>query len=322
LVYVGGFTLNAFGGYLVIGKNLSLGTLVAYGAVGVFLSAPVAALAREFAVLGDSLVRLKRIREILDLPTEDTTRVGTLGAAPKIRDLSFKNVCFAYGDKTVLHDVSFNISAGEAVALVGPSGAGKTTAAYIMLRLFEPDSGAILLNGEDVRKFSLGSYRDYFSLVPQDTLLQNTTVQENLALGNVAASLSDMEDACRVAQIHDFIKKLPAGYESTVGQAGMHFSGGERQRLAIARALLRRPPVLIMDEPTSFLDSDTERRLIGDLRDFLGTATTLLLITHRPAVAQAMDRILMAKDGSINEEVALRRVEKSVLIGGHPARCC
>jgi ABC-type multidrug transport system fused ATPase/permease subunit len=259
-------------------------------------------LARQWVSIGDSLVRLKRIKDVLDMPAESSAPSPRKHDVRFRKSLCFNDVGFGYKPgKPTLKNASFSISPGEAIALVGPSGSGKTTTAYLMLRLFEPTSGEILLDGHDVRSLPIQDYRDLFAFVPQDTLLQNATIRENLLLNNPDAFQADLEDACRAAHVHDFILKLPNGYDAAVGQGGHHFSGGERQRLAIARALLSKPAVMIMDEPTSALDAETERLVIRDLRDYLGDETALMLITHRPSVSKEMDRILTVNGGRIGD---------------------
>ena len=306
LVMAMGFALNAYGGSLVTGRSLSLGTLVAFGAVGVFLSGPASHLARHCAFFSDALIRLKRVCDLLAAAPEESEAGRASRRRPLFKkSLSFADVRFSYKDGAeVLRGASFTIKAGEKVAIMGPSGAGKTTAAYLLLRLFEPASGAVLIDGEDARLFPLAAYRELFGFVPQEAVLCDGTIRENLLLGAPGASTGDLEAACRAAQAHDFIAALPEGYETPVGQGGFHFSGGQRQRLGVARALLRRPRALIMDEPTSFLDPETESRLIAGLRSFLGERATLILITHRPSVARAMDRVLTAEGGAILETLA------------------
>lgn len=303
LVYVMAFLLNACGGRLVVGGGVSLGTLVAFGTVGMFLSGPASRLARHCVFFSDALVRLKRVHGLLRLAPEESEAGRESRRRPLFREsLSFENVGFSYKDGVnVLSGVSFRIKAGEKTALIGPSGSGKTTAAYLLLRLFEPSSGAVLIDGEDARLFPLAAYRELFGFVPQETVLCDGTIRENLLLGAPGASDAELEAACRAAQAHEFIAALPGRYETPVGQGGFHFSGGERQRLGVARALLRKPRVLIMDEPTSFLDSATEARLISGLRAHLGAEATLVLITHRASVARAMDRVLIADDGGFRE---------------------
>ncbi len=303
LIYASAFALNAYGGWLVVGRELSLGTLVAFGTVGMFLSGPASHLARHGVFFSDALVRLKRVWDLLQLAPEESEAGRASRRRPLFREsLAFEGVRFAYKDgAAVLDGASFVLRAGEKVALVGPSGAGKTTAAYLMLRLFEPSSGTVRVDGVDARLFPLAAYRELFGFVPQETVLCDGTIRENLLLGNPGASARELEAACRAAQAHDFIAALPGGYETPVGQSGFHFSGGERQRLGVARALLRKPRVLIMDEPTSFLDPETEGRLIAGLREHLGPEATLVLITHRDSVAKAMDRVLSAAEGRFSE---------------------
>lgn len=304
LVYASAFGLNAYGGWLVVGRGLSLGTLVAFGTVGMFLSGPASHLARHCVFFSDALVRLKRVWDLLQLAPEESEAGRASRRRPLFREsLAFEGVGFSYKDGApVLEHASFHIRAGEKVALVGPSGAGKTTAAYLLLRLFEPSSGVVKIDGEDARVFPLAAYRELFGFVPQETVLCDGTIRDNLLLGNPGASEKELGAACRAAQAHAFISALPGGYDTLVGQNGFHFSGGERQRLGVARALLRKPRVLIMDEPTSFQDPETEGRLIGGLRAHLGPDATMVLITHRASVAAAMDRVLTADGGRFVEQ--------------------
>lgn len=308
LVYAMAFLLNAYGGWLVVGGGVSLGTLVAFGTVGMFLSGPASHLARHCVFFSDALVRLKRVWDLLETAPEESESSRASRRRPLFRkSLSFKSVGFSYKDGArVLQDASFRIEPGEKVAMIGPSGSGKTTAAYLMLRLFEPASGAVLIDGEDARLFPLAAYRELFGFVPQETVLCDGTIRENLLLSNPGASEADLEAACRAAQALDFIRALPEGLDTSAGQNGFRFSGGERQRLGVARALLRKPRVLIMDEPTSFLDPETESRLISGLRAHLGPEATLVLITHRLSVARAMDRVLAAGEGGFTERLPER----------------
>lgn len=301
LSYGGSFLMQALGGYLVTRSDLTLGTLLAYGALAGSLTGPAGQLAGQAVALVEALSRLERVRELLSTEPEHGGG-GILGGDVR-GSLELENLVFGY-EKTrpVLRGASLRIPAGASVAVLGPSGAGKTTLAYLLMRLFEPDQGRLLLDGRDAHSYDLGSYRDIIGFVPQDAFFFNASVLENLTLGRGDISTQDIQTACRAAQIDEAVAKLPLGLRTALGESGGRFSGGERQRLSLARAFLRRSRILILDEPTAYLDKETERKFLGGLRGFLGNGTTLVVITHRLEVAKSMDRIMVLKDGRVAEE--------------------
>ncbi|MGE0542888.1 MAG: ABC transporter ATP-binding protein, partial [Dehalococcoidia bacterium] len=216
--------------------------------------------------------------------------------------VTFDHVTFRYTptDPPALRDVSFEAGAGQTVALVGRSGAGKTTAAHLLLRFWDPQDGRILLDGHDIRDFKLDDLRRYVALVAQDTYLFNATLWENLRLGRPEAAESDVLDAARWANVDEFAQSLPDGYQTMVGERGLQLSGGQRQRVAIARALLKDAPVLVLDEATSHLDAVNEAEVRGAL-DRLMQGRTTLVIAHRLSTIRDADQIVVLDDGAVAE---------------------
>jgi ABC-type multidrug transport system fused ATPase/permease subunit len=215
-------------------------------------------------------------------------------------------VTFAYhaepGDDAppVLRDISFDVRPGEVVALVGRSGAGKSTIAQLIPRLYDPDTGMVCVDGTDLRRYTLESLRSQVSLVLQDTVLLTGTIAENIGYGIDAATREQIEQAARSANAHEFIRGLPDGYETEVGERGATLSGGQRQRISIARAFIRRAPILVLDEPTTGLDADSTRLVVGALRSLM-RGTTTIIISHDPSLVRCADRVLVVEDGGIPE---------------------
>jgi ABC-type multidrug transport system fused ATPase/permease subunit len=215
--------------------------------------------------------------------------------------IRFEDVSFAYDEaRPILHNISLEVEPGKTLALVGPTGAGKTTLAGLIPRFFDPTHGRVLIDGQDVRDMQLASLRAQVSLVPQEAFLFPFTVAENIAYGRPTASLHEIETAARGANAHDFICRLPNGYDTVLGERGATLSGGERQRIAIARALLKDSGILILDEPTSAVDSETEEAVIAALRNLVRGRTTLI-IAHRLTTVRHADRIVVMQDGRIVE---------------------
>jgi ATP-binding cassette subfamily B protein len=216
--------------------------------------------------------------------------------------VEFRDVSFAYeADRPILRGFSLTVAPGETVAVVGPSGAGKSTIARLLFRFYEVTGGAILIDGQDLREVTQSSLRAAVGMVPQDTVLFNDTIYYNIAYGRPEASPAEVEAAARAAQIHDFIVRLPRGYETAVGERGLKLSGGEKQRVGIARTLLKDPPILVLDEATSALDSETERGIQESLAT-VELGRSVIVIAHRLSTVVDADRIVVLDRGRVVEE--------------------
>jgi ATP-binding cassette subfamily B protein len=237
---------------------------------------------------------LERVPDVRDLP--NAVRAPALTGA-----VNFEHVCFSYeSGKDLLRDINIKIRPGEHVALVGPSGGGKTTLFSLILRLYDPQQGRVTIDGRDIRDFTLESLRGQISVVLQDNVLFATSARENIACGAQGPSFEEIQDAARLANAHDFILNLPNGYDTVLGERGVTLSHGQRQRLAIARAAIRRAPILILDEPATGLDRKNEREVLNALERLYGARTTFL-ITHDPHHAATADTILYLERGRIVE---------------------
>jgi ATP-binding cassette subfamily B protein len=259
---VGPAIVFALGGYLVIHGHIALGTVVAFVTVLKRLYGPARQLAGVHVDLMTSYAYFERVFAVLDrIPSIRDARGAVPLSAPR-GEIELRDISFAYdGTDETLSGINLQVPAGATVAIVGPSGAGKSTVAALVMRLYDASHGSILIDGLDVREVTCRTLHDNLAVVTQETFLFHTTVLENLRYGKPSATLEEVEEAARRAQIHDVIALLPEGYHTVVGERGYRFSAGERQRLAIARAILRNPRILILDEATSSLDSESERRV-------------------------------------------------------------
>jgi len=291
-----------------IGTQLALGSsgtlrpeeLIAFVAVALRLMSPVKAVANYPTTMAGALAAADRVFEVLDLPAGEGDRPGE-GPARFERRIEYRGVGFAYdGQAPALHDIDFDVARGQIVAIVGPSGAGKTTLVDLLPRFYEPTRGVILMDGVPTARFTRTSLRALMGIVAQETILLNDTVFANIAYGRRDFALAQVEAAARAANAHDFIRQLPGGYDTLLGERGTRLSGGERQRIAIARALLRDPPILILDEATSQLDTESER-LVQEAIDRLMAHRTVLVIAHRLATVRHADLIVVLADGRIVE---------------------
>jgi len=289
-----------WGGKEVIAGKLSFGILGLFLASLLSLIRPFKKLSAVNSLNQQAVAAGVRIYEVLDAVPSVVDRPGAEEMKGLNESIEFRDVHFRYEKAGVIKGVSFKVFKGEIVAIVGPSGAGKTTLLDLLPRFYDPQEGAIFIDGRDTREFSVASLRENIGIVSQETILFNDTIKANIAYGRPEASLEQVMAAAAQACAHDFIMRFPKGYDTVIGDRGMMISGGERQRLAIARALLKNPPILILDEATSQLDAESER-LVQQAIDRLISGRTVLVIAHRLSTVRNANRIIALEDGRIAE---------------------
>ena len=292
------------GAYLVITGELTIGQLIAFRIISGYVVSPLINLATSWQSFQGVALSIERLSDVVDAQAEGSNNELDQLPLPSVAgEVTFQSVDFRFAEGTplVVQNVNFQVPAGAFVGIVGRSGSGKSTIMKLLPRLYEPEKGRILIDGYDLAKLQLGSVRRQIGIVPQDSLLFDGTIRDNIALTAPDATSTEIEAAARVACAHDFIMDLPEGYASNVGERGSGLSGGQRQRIAIARAVLQRPNLLILDEATSALDYLTERQVCLNLKKAF-EGSTVFFITHRLSTIRSADRILMMDSGSLVEE--------------------
>jgi ATP-binding cassette, subfamily B, bacterial len=292
-------------GTLAPTQALTVGDLVMFLSYLVALLGPIASLAGSATALQNSLSGLDRVLDLLAEPTEMPARPGAivLQRDNVVGRITLRDVCFTYPSSTaaVLHGINLDVHPGEMIALVGPSGAGKTTLCNLIARFYDPTGGAVMLDGVDLRDITAESYRRLLGIVEQDTFLFDGTIAQNIAYGRRGASDEEIRQAAKLANAHEFIEKLPLKYDSLIGERGVKLSGGQRQRITIARAILADPRILILDEATSNLDTESERLIQGSLHTLMAGRTSFV-IAHRLSTITHASRIIVLENGRIIEQ--------------------
>jgi ATP-binding cassette subfamily B protein len=286
--------------------EITFGDLTRFGLYTTFVAGAMGQFAELYSQLQKAIGATQRVRELLRETGEVEARLGPTppSTLPRLRgDVVFENVSFTYPSRQgveVLHEIKLAATSGQRIAFVGPSGAGKSTLISLLLRLYDPSAGRLLIDGRDARDYRLAELRGQMSMVPQEVLLFGGSIAENIAYGKPGASAEEIEQAARQANAHEFIQAFPERYATLVGERGIKLSGGQRQRVAIARAILKNPAILILDEATSSLDSESER-LIQEALETLMQGRTSFIIAHRLATVRHVDRIIVIADGRVVE---------------------
>jgi subfamily B ATP-binding cassette protein MsbA len=291
-----------YGGIEVLQGRLTTGKLITFFTYIAMVGTPITVLTNIFNNLQQALAAADRLFEVLDYQEELREAPNAISLSSFSGEVEFKDVTFGYQkDNIVLSNINLKVAPGEIIALVGPSGAGKTSLVNLIPRFYDPISGEILVDGQNIKKIKISYLRQQIGLVPQETILFGVSVRENIAYGRPGATEKEIIDAAKMANAHDFIMDLPEGYDTLAGERGSKLSGGQKQRIAIARALLRDPRILILDEATSALDSESER-LVQEALEYLMKGRTAFIIAHRLSTVQCAHKILVLAGGKIVEE--------------------
>jgi subfamily B ATP-binding cassette protein MsbA len=298
---VAGIFVFLWGGREVIAGRVSFGVFGLFLASLLSLIRPFKKLSQVNAINQQAMAASVRIYEVLDTQPTVVEKPGAMELSGFQGKVTYEDVWFAYADQDVLKGVNLEVKRGEILAIVGPSGTGKTTLVDLIPRFYDPKRGRILIDGTDIKEATLKSLRQQVGIVTQETILFNDTIGANIAYGRPGATQQEIEQAALQAYAHDFIRKFPLGYDTSIGDRGIKLSGGERQRIAIARALLKNPPILILDEATSQLDSESER-VVQEALDRLVKGRTVFVIAHRLSTVRNAHRIVVLDNGRITEE--------------------
>jgi subfamily B ATP-binding cassette protein MsbA len=301
--FLGGLGISAiifYGGYQVIHGQSTPGTFFSFLTALIMLYEPVKRLTNVNNTIQQGVAGAQRVFEIIDLVPEIRNRPGAVVLPPIAREIEVRDITFRYEEAPVLKNINLTVRAGEAVAFVGMSGGGKTTLVNLIPRFYDVAEGAILIDGRDIRTVTVESLRGQIAIVTQQTILFNDTVRNNIAYGDIARTEEEIVAAAKAANAHDFIMRLPQGYDTLIGEQGTKLSGGERQRISIARALLKDAPILILDEATSALDTESERHIQAALERLMENRTTLV-VAHRLSTIEKADRILVLEQGRLVE---------------------
>ena len=299
--------LVAYGGYLVLAQRLSIGDLTGFVLYGLLVAVSFGFLVNVWEEFTQAIGAAERIFQVIDSPAKIVSPVGAeklRGGGPRALSLRLEDVTFSYASRPeakVLKNFSLEIASGETVALVGPSGAGKSTVASLIPRFYDPEFGRVLVDGKDIRTLEIASLRKNIALVSQTPQVFSSSIAENIRYGRLGASDEEIREAARAASLDTFIRALPLGYDTLIGDKGVQLSGGEKQRLAIARAILKNADILILDEATSSLDSENES-LVQQALERLRENRTTLIIAHRLSTVVHADKVLVLRDGEIVQQ--------------------
>ncbi|MBR2746237.1 MAG: ABC transporter ATP-binding protein [Erysipelotrichaceae bacterium] len=298
---IGTVLVVAFGGYLAYAEGLQVEDIVAFLLYLSLFYQPITGLANLVENMQQSLSGAERVITILDAPNEIEDRPGAVDLTDVKGEITFEHVCFSYVEGIpVLNDVSFTCKPGEMLALVGPTGVGKTTITELLSRFYEPDSGRILIDGQDIQNITVKSLRQNISTVLQDTFLFNGTIAENISYARPEATMEEIKEAAKAANIDQEIEAMPDGYNTVTGERGVKLSGGQKQRIAIARAILRRSPIIVLDEATAAVDVETEQKIRNAINSLAGKRT-IIAIAHRLSTIRTAEQILVIEEGTVTE---------------------
>jgi len=289
-----------FGAYQVLKGALRVEDLIAFGLYLATMSSPIKKLTNVVLLLQQAIAASQRIFEVLDTQISIPELPHAKKLPPLVGKIVFENVSFSYEEELILDGINLEVNPGEVLAIVGPSGNGKTTIINLIPRLYDPNSGKVMIDGNDIKEVNLHSLREQIGIVPQEIILFSGTVKENIAYGKIEANFEEIVEAAKAANAHEFITNLPDGYDTQIGEQGLKLSGGQRQRIAIARAIIRKPKILILDEATSSLDYESETLIQASLSEIMRHQTTIV-VAHRLSTVVNADKIVVLNKGKIVE---------------------